>query len=166
MVKNKDIIEEQRRNAVFDFSFLLQYIKMVEKEIGMEKALEILGQISAENRVNWFDWYKSTTKRISPDAIGANKVLRDFMKMVTPGWDPKTFKIIVEKPNKVIFRYTGFCTWLEACKNVALQTSKVCPYVSEHASNAMFKKINPKLKIKINKFRPIDSYCEEEIRID
>lgn len=166
MIDNKNIIEDQRRNAAFDFAFLLQYVKRVEKEIGSEKALEILGQVSAENRVNWFNWYKSTSKEIPPNAIGANNTLRDFMKMVTPGWETETFKIIEEKPNKVIFRYTGFCTWLEACKSAELQTTKVCPYVSECASNAMFKEINPNLKIKINKFRPTDSYCEEEIWMD
>lgn len=149
-----------------NFSLLLRYMKLVSEELGKEKALELLGDLSSQSRVEWYRQNKDEFEDLPENAIGAKKVLKSFMEFVTPGWEEDEFKILEESPEKVRFRFSGFCAWLEACKNTELDTEEVCPYASQQASNELFEEIDPDLKLEIEKMRPEKEHCEEIIRME
>lgn len=154
-----------QQSISFDFALILQYVKEIAEELGIKKALEHLANVQASNRAGWFKTSREAIGNLSQDAIGANKVLKTFMKQVTPGWEADSYTEVVHIPEQVVFRYTGYCPWLEACKMVGLQTKLVCPYVSQRASQASFDLLDERIHIEITKFRPDSDYCEEVITL-
>jgi len=163
--------EEIRTATTFDFVTMLKYAIEVGKIIGKEKAMKLLGNVFAENRVRWFIQNKDKlSSKLSYNQLSdlekAYETLREFLKMVTPGWKDEYMTIISKDSSKIIIKFTIWCPFLEAAKILGIDTKDICPFISEQASTALFKEINKNLRMKITKMRPKHDYCEEIIMFE
>ncbi|MFX0027312.1 MAG: nucleoside deaminase [Candidatus Hermodarchaeota archaeon] len=76
---------------------------------------------------------------------------------------------IIEKSNsKLVFHSKNFCSSLEACKILDLDTRIICRQIFERPTEEFIKLLNPKLRFSrnYNFIRPYADYCEEIISLD
>jgi hypothetical protein len=77
-----------------------------------------------------------------------------------------TYEILEESPERVVVRNTT-CPFYEAAKTLGIDDKtfeNYCRAGSMRMADAAIKQLNPKLSIRVQKFRsPSDGYCDEEI---
>lgn len=114
-----------------------------------------------EKRLHWYRSNRPDKKYPGDDyMLKAYRVLMDRLQ-TTEADCP-----IVHRDNtKLVFRSTNFCTTLEACIILQLDTRHVCRLYNELSTDSLVKEIHPKLKFTRNyeKLRPYCEYCEEMI---
>jgi tRNA(adenine34) deaminase len=67
---------------------------------------------------------------------------------------------------EIVFHSANFCSTLEACRILELDTRHVCRLYNEKATQELIRQIDPRLRFSRNyeKLRPQSAYCEEMIR--
>jgi len=75
--------------------------------------------------------------------------------------------IVYENKKKIVWRSYNFCFVLEVCKELNLDTRRVCKEGYENSVQEFVRRINPKLKFSRNYkiLRPYGEYCEETIEM-
>jgi hypothetical protein len=117
-------------------------------------------------RVKWMEEHKEEMLKkyegLPPDEQAFRIICLEHMKI-----DPKDQKMTRITEKKIRVDSYNFCTYLEACKRLGMDTRKVCKEIGEPAIQAMLEVLNPKLRFSRNykNIRPYCSYCEEYVEI-
>jgi len=117
-----------------------------------------------DRRINWFEKNRSLISELKGNDI--EKAYRLLLMKI--GIRGEEAPIIYKTNNKIVFHSRNFCPSLEACKILGLDTRVICKAVFEKSTDALIKKINPKLRFErnYNNIRPYTSYCEEIILLE
>ena len=101
----------------------------------------------------------STTLQGDPVTAAYQLLLSKF------GISREEMPIVERSRNKIVFHSVNFCSTLEACKSLGLDTRTVCRLYNEKATDALIKQIDPALRFTRNydRLRPHAPYCEEMI---
>ena len=126
--------------------------------------LDLFEQNLLNKRIQWFEDNKEVVhKLIGDDLEKAYQLL--LMKLeITKEEAP-----IIKKTNdKIIFHSMNFCPSLEACKILLLDTRVICKSLLERPTDALIKRINPRLTFTRNyrNIRPYTPYCEEIVLLE
>lgn len=159
-------IEEQRELQalrVFKKVELFEYVMAVAQAISQEKALKILEDCTVNSALKWFEENKDKLEFKGSLIDQAFEIF--YLKHL--GLDPKDVKIVEKAENRLVCRWRNFCSVLEACKLLGLDTRIICRKVYEKPGKALLKRINSLLKFSRNydKIRPYADYCEEIIEL-
>ncbi len=129
---------------------------------GILSSQELVDLIT-ERRVSWFEENKDAVLLKYdglPDEEKAYRIiLLEYMKI-----NPKHLKMIRMGDGKIRIESHNFCPYLEACKELDLDTRYVCKEIGEPSIQRMCEVINPNLKFRRNyqNIRPYNSdFCEE-----
>ena len=120
----------------------------------------------AQDRMSWLD-------HVLPDKPGYERFtprqafeLLFFEKMRL---ERDELPVVSESPTGIVWLSYNRCVLLEACKQLGLDTRKVCRPVNEKATQAFLSRLNPQLRFhrSYEEIRPHADYCREKIvRID
>jgi tRNA(adenine34) deaminase len=117
-----------------------------------------------DRRIKWFEKNRSLISELQGNDI--EKAYRLLLMKI--GIREEDAPVILNTYNKIVFHSRNFCPSLEACKILGLDTRVICKAVFEKPTDALVKKINPKLRFdrNYNNIRPYTSYCEEIILLE
>jgi hypothetical protein len=134
------------------------YVAEVGKEIGMEKALELLKKLSERSGVQVGEMLKKQVE--GDDCMAAWELMQILNKNI-----PRPMEVIEESPQKVSMR-VGKCPMADASKITGLSVDTMCQNIFIPMTEAAIKAINPDLRVGV-KFRssPKET-CEEWIALD
>jgi tRNA(Arg) A34 adenosine deaminase TadA len=123
-----------------------------------------LGLELASKRTIWFEENKD---KIIPHLEGSEVERAYKLILMKVGIAEKEAPIIEKTDDRVVFHSENPCPALDACEILGLDTRVVCRLHTEEATDALIKKLNPKLKFTRNyaKLRPDSPFCEEIIEI-
>jgi tRNA(Arg) A34 adenosine deaminase TadA len=82
---------------------------------------------------------------------------------------PADLPIVSETPQEIVFRSQNPCPTLAACRQLGLDTRKVCRSAYEKSTQAFLSRIDPQLRFlrSYSEIRPYTGYCLERIvRVD
>lgn len=127
-----------------------------------------LAALIARRRIAWIkehlDEMLVKYRGLSPEEQAYKIVFFEHM-----GIDPKHSKIVRISPRKIKIISYNFCPYLEACKQLRLDTKFVCKEIGEQSINKMIAIINPNLRFSRNyaNIRPHneEEFCEEYIEL-
>jgi hypothetical protein len=121
---------------------------------------EFIYQEQVEKRLRWYDANKEKVLLQGSDVRKAYTLL--LIKYLQLRSDE--VPIAYEDERKIVWRSYNFCSMLEACKKLGMDTRDVCK-AGEKAVEALITKVNPNLRFSRNyeKIRPYTDYCEEMI---
>lgn len=159
MVGKKEELYKKSRTTL-EFVHLFEYIKSVSEVIGEKRAWEILKKNIMKKRTRWL---RENLKKLDPkysEIERARQVL--ILKL---GADPKELSVVKRRSNKIVIRSDNFCPILAACEILGWNPKKICKLVCEGAAREFMSELNPKLKFKFTKTRPVSEYCEEVISL-
>ena len=143
--------------------FVFGFTVIMGKIIGEEKAWRILGDISRNKRIKWFETNKNELKFEGNLVDQAYNIFYEEYF----GFSEKDMEIVERNEHRIITRWRHFCPTLEACKILRLDTRKICKRSHERAVDDFMKNISPRLKFThdSNMTRPYSEYCEEMIEV-
>lgn len=126
-----------------------------------------LADLITQRRVNWIKKNLGTMlkKYSSLDALEKAYKIICFDHM---GIDPEKSKMTRISPRKIRIDSYNFCPYLEACKELGLDTRFVCREIGEPSIREMMRRISPNLKFSRNyqNIRPHNpDFCEEYIEL-
>ena len=144
------------------------YRKDVKEEIarlqGTDDAkLQQLGESSKDRRRKWFYENEHRFVRYPDDPLfGAYQYLLDRLN-ITERMAP----IVLKNDRKLVYHLSHFCSTLEACRILDLETHHVCGALFDESTDLLVKLYDPRLKFYRNydKLRPECGYCEEVIEL-
>jgi hypothetical protein len=134
------------------------YVAEVGKEIGMEKALELLKKLAERSGAQVGEMLKKQVE--GDDCKAAWELMQILNKNI-----PRPLEVIEESPRKVSMRI-GKCPMADASKITGLSVDTMCQNIFMPMTEAAIKAINPDLRVGV-KFRssPKET-CEEWISLD
>jgi hypothetical protein len=155
--------EKLRAVKVFKTVELLQYLAAVAREIGWSRALKIMEECVVSSALRWAEEHEDELKREGPPVERAF----DIFYFRHLGLDPTDVEIAERTPDKIVCRWRNFCSVLEACKLLGLDTRLICREVYEKPGRELLKRIDPRLRFSRNyaRIRPYTDYCEEIIEL-
>jgi hypothetical protein len=80
------------------------------------------------------------------------------------GLDPAKVPVVYEDERKIVWRSFNFCSMLEACVRLGLDTRQVCRAGTEESVSHLITRLDPRLRFSRNHadgIRPYAPYCEE-----
>jgi hypothetical protein len=125
-----------------------------------------LAELIMQRRITWFEENKDAILSKYADLSDEEKAYRtiffDHMKI-----DPEHSKMKKVGSTKIKIESYNFCPYLEACKQLGLDTKFVCKEICEQSIQKVSEMINPKIKFSRNyqKIRPYNYFCEEYFEI-
>jgi len=126
-----------------------------------------LANLITKRRVSWFEENRDWLLRKYSGLPDEEKVWRiicfDYMKI-----NPADSRITRVSSNKIRLDSYNFCPYLEACKELGLDTRYVCKEIGEPSIQIICKMINPKLVFSRNyqNIRPHNlDFCEEYFEV-
>ncbi len=158
-------IEQQYRNRRGDSTELFREILQASDEIGMEAALEYLGQCAIEKRLAWL---KANLQEAAPESDPVTQGYRWFYEKYLKVSAPRDGEIVEHTEKRIVMRWWNPCPTLEACKRLGLDTREVCQKAYHKPVEEFLKQIHPGLRFDRNyeKIRPYAAYCEEIITLE
>lgn len=142
---------------------------LIEREIERlknadEPALAALNEDSVLRRTAWLNENREQFGFLCGDPLeaGYRLLLTRF------GIAPEEAPVAERTERKIVFHSQNFCSTLEACRILGLDTRFVCKHLNEGATDALIKLIDPRLSFSRNYgcLRPYAPYCEEIIYIN
>jgi tRNA(adenine34) deaminase len=82
------------------------------------------------------------------------------------GLDPAEVPVVYEDERSIVWRSFNFCSMLEACIRLGLDTRQVCREGTEESVGRLIARLDPRLRFSrdyANGIRPYAPYCEERI---
>ena len=137
---------------------LLTYVQEVAKEIGEEKAMEILAKTHSQAHKRWLEDNASKLDLSGPPLLAAYRmVFGDMM-----GLDLSKIDIVAQTEDRIVHNYAFPCSILDACVKLGLDTRKICKAL-EKPANTLMQFVDPKLRFgrDYEKIRPYADYCVE-----
>jgi len=84
------------------------------------------------------------------------------------GLDPADVPVVYEDERVIVWRSFNFCSTLEACIRLGLDTRQVCREGTEESAQHLIARLDPRLRFSRNYvggIRPYTPYCEESIEL-
>jgi hypothetical protein len=84
------------------------------------------------------------------------------------GLDPAEVPVMYEDERLIMWRSFNFCSMLEACVRLGLDTRQVCHEGAEESEQHLIERLDPRLHFSRNYadgIRPYASYCEESVQL-
>jgi len=85
------------------------------------------------------------------------------------GLDPAEVPVVYEDERLIVWRSFNFCSTLEACLCLGLDTRRVCREGTEESVQHLIARLDPRLHFSrnyVDGIRPYAPYCEESIELD
>ena len=154
--------EDKLEGARNGLTFFYNYLNIVGKEIGMERAVamsvkvdEMMGDAQG----------KMIKEQHGGNNIDINEATTMALNTIKEGFGI-TSEVIGKSPKRIVIRCSR-CPVYEAAQSAGIDTGTIetlCRNGSLKFMDAMVKQLNPKLTYQLLKFRSgPDKYCEEEI---
>jgi tRNA(adenine34) deaminase len=170
----REIFERSGRKIAIHAGLLTEdcaplYDREVRKEIkrlrnATEEALLEHDRESAERRTKWFEEEGGLRSFARGDPLEDAYALLLRRFRISAEEAP-----VVERSGKrIVFHSKNYCPTLEACRILELDTRFVCARYNEGATDALVKRIDPRLRFArdYGKLRPYSDHCEEMILLD
>jgi len=136
------------------------------EQLGQVKAGIILPeQLAARITLRRIDWVQANLesalekyKGLTVEEAAYRIIYFEHMRI-----NPTGSKMTRVSPTKIIVDSYNFCPYLEACKQLGLNTKFICKEVGEPSVQEMAKQIHPRIKFSIdyNTIRPHAQFCRE-----
>ncbi len=112
-------------------------------------------------------WFKKNEAKIMGKLKGTDVEKAYQLILMKLGVTEKEAPVVEKSSERIVFHSMNPCPALEACEILGLDTREVCREHTERATDALVKKINPRLKFGRNykKLRPYARYCEESVTL-
>jgi hypothetical protein len=84
------------------------------------------------------------------------------------GLDPAEVPVVYEDERRIVWRSFNFCSMLEACVRLGLDTRQVCREGAEESVQRLIVRLDPRLRFSrnyVDGIRPHAPYCEESIEL-
>jgi tRNA(adenine34) deaminase len=84
------------------------------------------------------------------------------------GLNPAEVPVVYEDERMIVWRSFNFCSMLEACVRLGLDTRQVCREGTEESVQHLIARLDPRLRFSRNYLdgiRPYAAYCEESIKL-
>jgi tRNA(adenine34) deaminase len=84
------------------------------------------------------------------------------------GLEPTEVPVVYEDERLIVWRSFNFCSTLEACVRLGLDTRQVCREGTEESVQHLISRLDPRLRFSRNYLdgiRPYAAYCEERIEL-
>jgi tRNA(adenine34) deaminase len=84
------------------------------------------------------------------------------------GLDPADVPVVYEDERVIVWRSFNFCSTLEACIRLGLDTRQVCREGTEESAQHLIARLDPRLRFSrnyVDGIRPYTPYCEESIEL-
>jgi tRNA(adenine34) deaminase len=84
------------------------------------------------------------------------------------GLDPAEVPVVYEDEQRIVWRSFNFCSTLEACRRLGLDTRVVCREGSHSSVQRLIAHLDPRLRFERNYaagMRPYADYCEESVEL-
>jgi tRNA(adenine34) deaminase len=84
------------------------------------------------------------------------------------GLDPEDVPVVYEDERLIVWRSFNFCSTLEACVRLGLDTRQVCREGTEESVQHLIVRLDPRLRFSrdyVNGIRPYAPCCEERIEL-
>ncbi len=82
------------------------------------------------------------------------------------GLDEGEVPVVYEDGRRIVWRSVNFCSMLEGCRRLGLDTRVVCRAATERSVETLIRRLDDRLRFGRNYetgMRPFAAYCEEEI---
>lgn len=126
-----------------------------------------LADLIIQRRVSWIrenlDEMLEKYKDLTPEEQAYRIVFFDHMKI-----NPEHSRMVRVSPRKIKIESYNFCPYLEACRELDLETRFVCREIGEPSMQRMMEIINQNLRFSRNyqNIRPYNgAFCEEYIEL-
>lgn len=129
-------------------------------------SVQDLSDLITKRRVNWMKEHRDEIlakyEGLPLDEIAWRAVCFDHMHIYPP--DSRSTRI---SDKKLRFDSYNFCPYLEACKQLDLDTRYICKEINEQPIQKMIEVLDPRLKFSRNyeNLRPRSKFCEEYFEI-
>jgi hypothetical protein len=84
------------------------------------------------------------------------------------GLDPAEVPVVYEDERRIVWRSFNFCSMLEACLRLGLDTRQACREGTEESVQRLIARLDPRLRFSrnyVDGIRPYAPYCEEQIEL-
>lgn len=136
--------------------------KQMDRILNAEEkgSYEDIRRYLSEKRRTWFEKNKHLLDEMKDSDLRKAYELT-MLKYI--GIDPKEVPVVYEDDKKIIWHSYNWCSVLEACKRLNIDTRKVCKEGWEEWVDEMAKMINSRLHFSrtYKTLRPHGEYCEE-----
>lgn len=131
-----------------------------------KKTCQTIESEVARKRIAWFKRnYKSISQNNPLSPRKAYEVIFfDYM-----GLSATEVFVLSETETEILWNSTNRCPTLEACRQLGLDTRRVCRAIYEKSTQALVSQLDPKLRFlrSYQEIRPYSPYCKERIiRVD
>lgn len=150
---------EVHKEKVDGYVRLLMYVQEVAKEIGGEKAFEILSEIQTQEYKRWFEENASKLDLSGSPLSATYRMLFEDML----GISLSEIDIVEQSEERIVHHYALPCSILDACEKLGLDTRKVCKALHQKSVNSLIQLIDPRLRFDrdYEKIRPDEDHCVE-----
>jgi len=123
-----------------------------------------LGLELTSKRLQWFD---RNMEHITSSLEGSEVERAYQLVLMKIGIGKIEAPIVEESANRLVFHSENSCPALDACEILGLDTRTVCRLHTERATDALIKRLNPRLRFARNyaRLRPSHPFCEEIIEL-
>lgn len=150
---------ENNQKRVNGWIHLFFYIREVSKEIGEEKALEILSEIQTQRVKKWFEENASTLDLSNLPLLTAYRLMMEDMI----GDRLFEINIVEQSEDRIVHHYDLPCSILDACLKLGLDTRKICKALHQKSANTILQLVDPNLRFDRDneKIHPYTDHCVE-----
>lgn len=124
-------------------------------------------QIHAEQAAKRLAWWDTNKDRLSLSGTLPRQAYTLFL-LCYLGLDPGEVPVVYEDERKITWRSYNFCSLLEACVRLGLDTREVCRQGAEASVQELIAQLDPRLRFSrnyVDGIRPYAEYCEEMIEL-
>jgi hypothetical protein len=151
---------DDMKHQIMEFVHILEYVESVSKEIGKQKALDILKNTIVSRRIRWFEKNKDKLYLTGKPLEDAYSIMTQRLKLLD------NVEIRKKSDKTISFATTKPCPVHEACKVIKSDSKNICKAVCEDATNDFLSKIIPKVKFTIDhKKNGSEEYIIETIEL-
>ena len=151
---------------------------MKRGDLGYEERIQrIAGQLRAcrgdygsiheeldRKRQAWWEANKDTLRLSGP----LPRQAYTMFLLLHLGLDPAEVPVVYEDERSIVWRSFNFCSMLEACIRLGLDTRQVCREGTEESVGRLIARLDPRLRFSrnyVDGIRPYAPYCEESIEL-
>lgn len=137
-------------------------IKQLEQFKSGKITAEQLAASITQRRINWLksnlENMLKKYEKLSIEEAAYNIIFLEHMRI-----NPYLSKMRRISPSKIMIASYNFCPYLEACKQLKLDTRVICKEIGEPSLKEMVERIRPKIKFSRDyvSIRPYSQFCRE-----